>query len=84
MILKKKYGSLALIAGASEGIGAAFSEYLAKSGFDLILLARTKEPLEEFASFITERYLVKARTICCDLSEEDAVNNITKEGQRSD
>lgn len=79
MILKKKYGSLALIAGASEGLGAAFSEYLAKSGFDLILLARKKDPLEKFASFLTERYPIRARTICCDLSEMDAVNYLTDE-----
>ena len=32
MSLKQKYGPLALVAGASEGIGAAYSSYLAAEG----------------------------------------------------
>ncbi|MCU0455865.1 MAG: SDR family NAD(P)-dependent oxidoreductase [Bacteroidales bacterium] len=79
MILKQKYGSRALVAGASEGIGAAFSEYLAKSGVDLVLLARTKEPLEKFAAFLAESYHVNVKPVCCDLSDEDTVKNLTDE-----
>lgn len=83
MNLKKKYGRYALIAGASEGIGAAFSEYLAKSGLDLILIARKKQPLEKLACFLREKYSVNARTICCDLSEADTVKNLTAEMQET-
>ena len=56
MTLKEKYGSLALIAGASEGIGAAFSHYLAAAGIDLILVARRKEPLEVLAAELSDKY----------------------------
>jgi uncharacterized protein len=72
MLLRKKYGNLALVAGASEGIGAAFSIILAEAGLDLILIARKKEPLEKFASSLTGKYHVNVKTLACDLSEPDA------------
>jgi len=74
---EQKYGHLALVAGASEGIGAAFSTYLASEGMDLILIARKKEPLEKFASSLAEQYHVNVTTLCFDLSEADSVNSIT-------
>ena len=37
----------ALITGASSGIGRDMAKYLGKKGFDLILVARNKEKLEE-------------------------------------
>jgi len=76
MLLKKKYGNLALVAGASEGIGAAFSAILAEAGMDLIMIARKKEPLEQFASELAGKYKVNVRTLSCDLSEPDAIKQI--------
>ncbi len=74
--LKNKYGSLALVAGASEGIGAAFSEFLASDGMDLILIARRKEPLEQLASQLGQKYKVKVECITCDLSDISASQTI--------
>jgi short-subunit dehydrogenase len=76
MNLKQKYGQLALVAGASKGIGAAFSNYLAASGMDLVLIARKKEDLDQLASALTEKYHVSVMTICCDLSESGAAHQI--------
>lgn len=42
----------ALITGASSGIGRDMAKYLGKKGFDLILVARNKERLEEVKSEI--------------------------------
>jgi uncharacterized protein len=79
MTLTERYGTLALVAGASEGIGAAFSRYLAKSGMDLVLVARRKEPLEQFASTLANKYNVGITCINCDLADSNAVYTI-KEG----
>lgn len=74
--LKQKYGPLALVAGASEGIGAAFAHFLAGAGMDLVLIARRKEPLDELAALLTSQYGIQTFTICCDLSEPLAVQEI--------
>ncbi len=76
MALKQKYGLLALVAGASEGIGAAFSHYLAAAGMDLILVARRKEPLEQLAALLRNKYLINVECINCDLSENNAAQTI--------
>jgi short-subunit dehydrogenase len=74
--LKQKYGRLALIAGASEGIGAAYSNYLAAEGMDLILIARRKEPLEQLAASLKNNYNIEVECISCDLSEQGAAQQL--------
>jgi hypothetical protein len=74
--LSEKYGSLALIAGASEGIGAAFADRLAAQGMDLVLVARRPEPLEAYAAQVRARHGVQVQCIACDLSAPDATQQI--------
>lgn len=76
MSLKLKYGQLALIAGGSEGIGAAFANYLAGEGIDLILVARRIEKLEKIAKELEEKYQVSVSCISCDLSQTNAAEQI--------
>jgi uncharacterized protein len=76
MSLKQKYGPLALVAGASEGIGAAFSTYLAAAGLDLVLIARRKDPLDQLAILLIEKYGIRVACINCDLSDTDAAQTI--------
>ena len=42
-----KYGPWALIAGASDGVGAAFADALAARGLNVVLLARRQAVLDE-------------------------------------
>lgn len=63
-----RYGPWAVIAGASEGTGAAFAEALAAHGVDVVLVARREAALEELAS----RLPVSSRVVVLDLSDIDA------------
>jgi uncharacterized protein len=76
MSLKQKYGPMALVAGASEGIGAAFSTYLAAESMDLLLVARRKEPLNQLASSLIDKYHIRVTCINCDLSDNNAAYTV--------
>ena len=77
--LKQKYGKTALVAGASEGLGAAFASYVAGEGMDLVLVARRKEPLEKLATDLESKYKIKVLCICCDLADASAPQQIQQE-----
>jgi short-subunit dehydrogenase len=79
MKLKQKYGSTALVAGASEGIGAAFATRLAAEGMDLVLIARRSEPLQQLADLLENRYKVNVMCIQCNLGNINASRQILEE-----
>ena len=58
---------VALVTGASAGLGVEFARQLSKRGHRLVLAARRKERLEELA-----KELGKARAIAIDLSKKDS------------
>lgn len=62
----------ALITGASSGIGLDMARYLATKKFELILVARSKEKLEE----IQEQLPTKVTIIVADLSDEQRVKEL--------
>jgi short-subunit dehydrogenase len=64
-----KYGPWGLVAGASEGLGAAFAEALARRGLSLILIARRLDKLEALAADLRKKYAVEVRTFSVDLSD---------------
>ncbi|MFM6980947.1 MAG: SDR family NAD(P)-dependent oxidoreductase [Micrococcales bacterium] len=65
---------LALITGASSGIGAAYAREFAKQGTDLVLVARRKDLLDSMASELQTSYKVKVSVIAADLTKADAVS----------
>ena len=73
---KERYGNTALVAGASEGMGAAYARALAARGLDLVLIARREETLELTSRQITEQFGVKVRPVICDLGATDATQQI--------
>jgi len=59
---------IALITGASTGIGAVYADRLAKRGYDLILVARSKDKLDEVAKQIQASTGRKVKVLPADLS----------------
>ena len=63
-----RYGAWAVVAGASEGLGAAFAQGLAQRGMNLVLLARRKSLLDALAEDIQRKLPVKALCFETDLA----------------
>jgi short-subunit dehydrogenase len=70
-----KTRELALITGASGGIGEALAHCFAEGGFDLVLVARSRDKLQELGKILAERYGVTALALPSDLS---VVGNVDK------
>lgn len=65
--------SLALVTGASSGIGRAFARRLATEGYDLIVVGRRKERLDELA---IEFPGIHVRPVVADLGAEAGIRQV--------
>ena len=79
---------LALVTGASAGIGAAIARELAARGFDLVLTARCAERLQELAGRLGETRGIHAQVVPEDLADPLAprrlVDTLEQRGLRVD
>lgn len=71
-----RYGPWAVVAGASEGIGASFSKKLAARGMNLVLVARRAAPLEALAAELRQAHGVEVRVEPLDLGAAGAVSGM--------
>ena len=66
---------LALVTGATSGIGRAFAERLAADGYDLVIAGRRTERLEAFADSYPD---VKVRVVAADLSTAAGIDVVAE------
>jgi short-subunit dehydrogenase len=69
----ERYGPWAVVAGASEGIGASFSKKLAARGVNLVLVARRPAPLEDLAAELRQKHGIEVKVQPLDLGSPDVV-----------
>jgi uncharacterized protein len=71
-----RYGPWAVVAGASDGVGAAYSRAVAERGVNVVLLARRRELLDEVADSIRADFGVQTRVLAIDLAAEGAAAKV--------
>jgi len=66
----------ALVCGATQGIGFATAELFAKSGANLILIARNSEKLTKVKQELAEKYYCSVETLVADFQNPDGLSNV--------
>lgn len=73
--------SIALVTGASSGIGKALCRELARRGWDLWMVSNEAGPLAETAREISSEWGCQCRTTCIDLGQDDAAGQLFRESE---
>jgi short-subunit dehydrogenase len=76
MAQESKARSLALVTGASSGIGAAFADRLAQDNYQLIIVARRVGRLEALAQILKKKYRTPVEVLAADLSDPEQLKTV--------
>ncbi len=75
---EQKHQGVALITGASTGIGATYAKRLAERGHDLLLVARDQNRLEALAAQLREQAGVKVEVLKADLTDRADLTRVAQ------
>ncbi|HZK95846.1 MAG TPA: SDR family NAD(P)-dependent oxidoreductase, partial [Prolixibacteraceae bacterium] len=79
---------IAMITGATSGIGKATAQILALNGYDLIITGRREDLLNDLSSTIIKETTAEVLTLCFDVREfskvEEAINSLTEKWENID
>ncbi|MCY7350391.1 MAG: SDR family oxidoreductase [Cytophagaceae bacterium] len=75
-------GKTALITGASSGFGREFAKLFAQDGYNLVLVARQQEVLQQLSDELTQAHGINATVLAKDLAQPDAADQIYLECQQ--
>src|ERR1700743_3309642 len=68
---------IALITGATAGIGEATAELFAREGYDLILTGRGKDRLDKIAGYLNKKYNIEIATSAFDVRDRaEVIDNL--------
>ncbi|MGL4608742.1 MAG: SDR family NAD(P)-dependent oxidoreductase [Trueperaceae bacterium] len=78
-VASKTTKQTALITGASGGIGLDLAREFAKDGYNLVLVARSKDKLDSIAADFAKQYNINATVIAKDLAKASAPDELYNE-----
>ena len=68
---------IAVVTGASSGIGKVYADRFAKRGYDVLLVARRKDRLNELSKELQQKYGVKVDTLVADLTKKEDLEKVS-------
>jgi len=75
---------LALVTGATSGIGEATTKRLAQEGFDLIITGRRQDRLDAFKQELEQKFNVRVQALCFDIRQRKEVDYAVTKIERID
>ncbi len=75
---------LAIVTGASSGIGASYARRLAEKGYELVLVARRRDRLQDLAREVQSGWGATAEVIVGDLCETKTIDEVAARAAQGD